>query len=231
MLTFSSLQFYQKKKDFLLYKACDTSRHYILKCTDSSELAVQQALHDEYEALSALSHPCIPAYYGFLKNLVLPDRPGHFSALCMEDRLFSSSVPFSSLSLTEMIHILLQTAETLSFLLQKGILYTDLNLSNLLVHRKEEKVYLSLVDYTYCYYFLANPHPLYPLRFSYDLSLQLDGQQLLIQELSLLLQEMLDSQPALPVSSDVYRLLETGKNPPSGLLLSDFSVMIRQILI
>ena len=190
MLTFSSLQFYQKKKDFLLYKACDTSRHYILKCTDSSELAVQQALHDEYEALSALSHPCIPAYYGFLKNLVLPDRPGHFSALCMEDRLFSSSVPFSSLSLTEMIHILLQTAETLSFLLQKGILYTDLNLSNLLVHRKEEKVYLSL-----------------------------------------LLQEMLDSQPALPVSSDVYRLLETGKNPPSGLLLSDFSVMIRQILI
>ena len=121
----------------------------------------------------------------------------------------------------------------LSFLLQKGILYTDLNLSNLLVHRKEEKVYLSLVDYTYCYYFLANPHPLYPLRFSYDLFPHLKGRQMLVQEITYLACALMESQAVSvsSLSSRILRLLETGKNPPEGLSLEEFSIMIKESFI
>ena len=55
--SFSDFTFYQKKKDILIYKAADSNHQYILKCSENTTPALKQALLDEYEGLSPLSHP------------------------------------------------------------------------------------------------------------------------------------------------------------------------------
>lgn len=232
MQTFTSITFYQKKKDILLYKACDGFRNYFLKCTDNTDFVIGQAFRDEFHALHTLSHPGIPAYYRLMEQLTLPGQKGSFLALCMEDCTSPSSGSIYSLSsIKEIMIILHKTAKILSYLLENGILYTDLNPSNLLIRQKDNSWGVTLVDYTYCYYFLRNPHPDYDLRFSYDLSPRLRGQQILIQELSLLLQELLYENSINHIPSSVYRLLETGKNPSEAITLKDFSAMIAEISI
>ena len=65
--SFSELTFYQKKKDILIYTAADSKHQYILKCSENIP-SVRQALLDEYEGLSPLSHPSLPHYYGFQED-------------------------------------------------------------------------------------------------------------------------------------------------------------------
>jgi serine/threonine protein kinase len=231
MMTFPSLQFLQKKKDTLLYKASDDSKSYILKCAEGANPLVRQAFFDEYTNLHRLSHPSIPVYYALMDDYPLPGQPGHYQVLCMEDRSLPPTRDSAPYSIKELMEILYQTGDTLSYLLKNGILYTDLNPSNLIIDQSKERLQVTLVDYTYCYYYLTNPHPEYPLRFSYDLSSELRGQQLLIQELALLLQELLEQNQPSQIPSSVYRLLQTGKTPPEGLCLEDFSAMIAEILV
>ena len=89
----------------------------------------------------------------------------------MEDR----SVPALSSPLTfeEINAVILTTGDILLYLLKNGVLYTDLHPSNLLLSRDftpegKTQMQVTLVDFTYCYYFLqTNPAPSYSLRFSY----------------------------------------------------------------
>ena len=71
--SFSELTFYQKKKDILIYTAADSKHQYILKCSENIP-SVRQALLDEYEGLSPLSHPSLPHYYGFQEDFTLPSQ-------------------------------------------------------------------------------------------------------------------------------------------------------------
>lgn len=95
--SFSDFTFYQKKKDILIYKAADSNHQYILKCSENTTPALKQALLDEYEGLSPLSHPSLPKYYGFCENFSLPESNTPVFALCMEccdGSLLPKLVPF-----------------------------------------------------------------------------------------------------------------------------------------
>lgn len=238
--SFSAFTFYQKKKDILIYKATDASNQYILKCSKNTSPVIRQALLDEYNGLKALSHPALPHYYGFREDFYIPGTTTPVLALCMEcceGTLLPELV--TRLSLNKILSIVLATGEVLSYLLENGILYTDLHPSNLLIKNENTSPQVTLLDFTYCYYFLNNPNPPYSLRFSYNLSPDLKGQQLLIQELSfffhalLELKEETDNVPTdkmtLPFS--VYMLLETGNHPAETLSLREFLIMIKECIV
>lgn len=238
--SFSAFTFYQKKKDTLIYKAADTSHQYILKCSENTSPVIRQALFDEYNGLSLLSHPALPHYYGIKEDFYIPGISTPALALCMEFRdgiLLPELV--DRLSLHEILSIVLATGEVLSYLLENGILYTDLHPSNLLIKNMDTKLQITLLDFTYCYYFLNNPNPPYSLRFSYNLSPDLKGQQLLIQELCFFFHALLElkedsstdprSKTALPFS--VYMLLETGNHPAESLSLQEFLIMIEKCIV
>lgn len=255
---FTAITFFQKKKDITLYRATDGQRRYLLKSIITKDAAVKQAFYDEYETLSTLRHPSIPSYYWLEEDYLLPGKQTGALTLCMED--CSRPAPEAPLSMKALCHILAKTGNVLSYLLAHGVLYTDLNPSNLIIYRKAEQptpsfshadglllsshpehndlinirethtkadLSVTLVDYTYCYYFLRNPHPLYPLRFSYDVSPKLKGQQFLIQALTYLLYDLLEANHIEELSSPVYQLLETGRNPSDELSLDDFTAMLR----
>lgn len=222
--SFSSVQFYQKKKDVLLYRASDSSRNYILKSIITKDEAVKQAFYDEYHILSSLCHPSLPVYYGISENWQFSGQTPPALTLCMED--CSAPVPPASFTLSDILSGMELISQVLQYLLEHGVLYTDLNPSNLILSRRRGSIHVTLVDFTFCYYFLHNPHPPYALRFSYDLSPSLKGQQLLIQEMSLLLYELLETHHINSLPSSVWQLLETGRTPSETLLLSDFSRML-----
>lgn len=232
--SFSDFTFYQKKKDILIYKATDCHQQYILKCSENTTPSIRQALLDEYEGLSPLSHPSIPHYYGIREDFSLPESTSPVLALCMEycDGILLPSLA-ASLSLKEILSIVLATGETLAYLLENGILYTDLHPSNLLIRRSGEHFSITLLDFTYCYYFLSNPNPPYMLRFSYNLSPNLKGQQMLIQELTFFLHALLElkDEAAETLPFCVYMLLETGNHPLDTLSLHEFLVMIKKCII
>lgn len=227
----SRIRLYKKKRDVLLYNALLNDRDVILKCTAVGDPAAREAYMDEYQVLSGLSHPGIPAYYGFTESFLLPGQADPVMAICMEDCTRSGRketlVPVSSLTLIEILTLLTDIGDILSWLLDAGVLYTDLNPSNLIIHKAKDRLRVSLVDYTYSYFFLKNPYPAYDLRFSYNLSPELKGRQLLIQEMSYLLQDLLNDCKGEDIPSFVYRLLETGMNPPDHLSLSNFASMIQ----
>ncbi|MBQ9157309.1 MAG: hypothetical protein IJ137_11075 [Eubacterium sp.] len=244
---FDTIQFHIKKRDILLYKASRGSRQYVLKCTASGDPALRQAFHDEYRVMSRISHPRIPVYHQLLDGIRLPDREDlPYLILCMQDMTAdpgqsstmetsglkpSTIIDTRGLDMGAILSIMDQTARILYDLLKEGVLYTDLNPSNLVIHRLEGSLMVYLVDFTCCYYFLENPHPAYRLRFSYNLSPELKGQQMLIQELSFLLQELLEaSSEAAAVPGRVYQLLETGMHPGEGLTLSDYRQMIADLI-
>ena len=140
------------------------------------------------------------------------------------------------LSWPEVISVLDRICDLLAWLLDHGVLYTDLNPSNIILRRLQagqgnadvSRIHVFLVDYTFCYFFLENPYPEYSLRFSYNLSPDLKGQQLLIQEMTLLLQDLADQRADSLIPSAVCRLIEAGKNPPEHLSLPDYSSMIKE---
>ena len=225
---FTAITFFQKKKDITLYRATDGQRRYLLKSIITKDAAVKQAFYDEYETLSTLRHPSIPSYYWLEEDYLLPDKQTGALTLCMED--CSRPAPEAPLSMKALCHILAKTGNVLSYLLAHGVLYTDLNPSNLIIYREthtEADLSVTLVDYTYCYYCLRNPHALYPLRFSYDVSPKLKGQQFLIQALTYLLYDLLEANHIEELSSPVYQLLETGRNPSEELSLDDYTAMLR----
>lgn len=227
---FTAITFYQKKKDIVIYRAKDATHCYILKCIITEDEAVKQAFRDEYETLKLLSHPCLPIYYGLKEDFILPGQNQHALALCMEHRTgVSLADASSSLTLPELLAVTCSAGEVLSYLLTCGVLYTDLHPSNLLIQKEGGALRLTLLDFTYCYYFLTNPNPAYPLRFSYDLSPELKGQQLLIQELTLLLHALLEGrEDSLPFSLCV--LLETGFHPAETLSLEEFLSMLKECI-
>lgn len=231
--TFSSMQFYQKKRDIVLYKACDDRHRYILKGIIPKDLSAKQAFCDEYHTLKTLKHPSIPVYYGLEEQFRFPGLSGDFLTLCMEDCSVHPEQEFKQYELQELGEILCKITDVLSYLLDHGILYTDLNPSNLIISRQQNNLQLTLVDFTYCYYFLRNPNPSYSLRFSYDLSPHLKGRQMLVQEITYLACALMESQAVSvsSLSSRILRLLETGKNPPEGLSLEEFSIMIKESFI
>ena len=165
----------------------------------------------------------------------LPEAPGPMLVLCMEH---CQGVPLSRiqdrLDRSQLLGILVLAGELLHFLLNHGILYTDLNPDNLLVNEEETRLRVVLLDFTYCYYFLKNPNPEYGLRFSYDLDPSLKGQQLLIQELAFLFEDMIrtraDEKKDSELSSLVLSLYEAGKNPSPSLSLQDYLVQIDHCL-
>lgn len=223
---FTSITFFQKKKDITLYRAADEAHRYILKSIITKDAAVRQAFCDECETLSALRHPSIPVYYWLREDYRLPGQEEGALTLCMED--CSRPAPEKPLSIQELCRILYQTARVLAYLLEHGVLYTDLNPSNLIISRCREDYAVTLVDYTYCYYFLRNPYPMYQLRFSYDVSPNLKGQQFLIQELTYLLYDLMEENHIEALPSLVYQLLETGRHPSEELSLYDFQEMLRR---
>lgn len=238
--SFSDFTFYQRKKDIVIYKATDATHQYILKCSENKEPSIRQALLDEYNGLLPLSHPSLPCYYGFCENFLLPETRKPSLALCME-YCEGTLLPVlvQSLSLQQLLSIVLSVGEILAYLLDNGILYTDLHPSNILVRNGNTDLQITLLDFTYCYYFLNNPNPPYGLRFSYNLSPNLKGQQLLIQELTFffhalleLKEEAFEENPQkihLPFS--VYMLLETGNHPAETLSLPEFLMMIKKCII
>lgn len=223
---FTSITFFQKKKDITLYRAADEAHRYILKSIITKDAAVRQAFCDEYETLSALRHPSIPVYYWLREDYCLPGQKTGALTLCMED--CSRPAPGALFSITELCRILYKTAGILAYLLEHGVLYTDLNPSNLIISRCHKDYAVTLVDYTYCYYFLRNPYPMYQLRFSYDVSPSLKGQQFLIQELTYLLYDLIEENHIDTLPSLIYQLLETGRNPSEELSLEDFTGMLHQ---
>lgn len=253
----TSLNFYQRKRESILYRGMSEQGPVFIKCIITPDPALRQAFFDEYRVMHSLSHPGIPAYYGMIDEFPLPDRDGRALALCMEDCLRIPQLSLAQLSWPEVTDTLSQICDIVSYLLDKGVLYTDLNPTNILINytntiiKREQDIYsteakkkrnirdmqntqtnkklqISLVDYTCCYFFLENPYPEYSLRFSYNLSPRLKGQQLLIQELSLLLQELIEERADTDIPSGFYQLLEAGKNPPEYLSLSEYASMIRE---
>lgn len=222
-----SISFYQRKRESLLYRAMSLQGPVFIKCLQSKDPGLRRALSDEYHVMHTLSHPGIPAYYGMFEDFPLPDREGHALALCMQDCLKLPQLNLADLAWPDLIETLSQICGILSYLLENGVLYTDLNPTNILLHY-DKKIQVSLVDYSCCYFFLENPNPDYSLRFSYNLSPNLKGQQLLIQEMSFLLQELIDQRTDSQVPSSLYRLLEAGKNPPDYLSLSEYASMIEE---
>ena len=96
--SFSELTFYQKKKDILIYTAADSKHQYILKCSENIP-SVRQALLDEYEGLSPLSHPSLPHYYGFQEDFTLPGTSVPLLTLCMEHCEGTLPVSYTHLTL------------------------------------------------------------------------------------------------------------------------------------
>lgn len=232
---FSHLECFQKKRDTVIYKASEAAKSYILKCALHASSASREAFTDEYETLAPLAHPSLPTYYGLFEEFPTPDGAKALT-LCMEyreGRPLHALAP--TLSLAETLAIVKKTGEILAFLLENGILYTDLHPANILVC-PEDLTRITLLDFTYCYYFLRNPNPSYRLRFSYDLLPARRGQQLLIQELTLLLGALLEMQATAassqaPLPSALYMLLETGNHPSPSLALADFLSMIEQCVV
>jgi serine/threonine protein kinase len=221
-----AISFFRKKRNVLLYKASFNDSPVILKCMSSPEHSARQAFCDEYKVMSRLSHPGIPTYHWIRESFCLPDFKDPVLALCMEDCSPDHEADISSLSLGQLLKILYKVSSLLSWLLEEGVLYTDLNPTNLILDEMEDSITVHLVDYTCCYFFLENPYPEYSLRFSYDLSPDLKGQQLLIQELSFLLQDLLNDREDILIPSSVYRLMEEGKRPSISLSLAEYRTMI-----
>ena len=229
---FTCVEFYQKKKNILLYRAKDHKHQYILKSIITKDTAVRQAFYDEYESLCSLKSPSLPVYYGISEDFIYPDREGSYLTLCMEDCSGGISLDQYECTPEKLLKIIHRVGEVLLYLLEHGILYTDLNPSNVLVSREIDSPEIILLDFTFCYYFQRNPHPDYPLSFSYHLDPTLKGNQLLIQELALLMQElMLREEDSFQSSSSFFFLLQAGLRPSDHLYLKDYLSLMEKTLI
>lgn len=227
---------HKRKSDTLIYKCTYEGKPCILKSIIAKDGALKQAFYDEYENIRHLSHPGIPNYLWYEENYCLPGSHIPTAVLCIEDCRYPNQ---KNLSLEEVITgaealepsmlpgIIYDLLDLLSYLLKNGVLYTDLNPANILIHQAGDCVSIHLIDYTCCYYYKANPHPSYHIRFSYDLNPDLSGQGMLIQEVSLLLSEAIPMiYQSSPAPFSLIAAIETGKNPPDHLTLEDFTQML-----
>ena len=223
------------KKNLRIYRAPAGNTNCIWKCCPMTDHAMVEAFRDEYETLRYLNHPSIPVYLSLWDNCFPGDAAGLWSVLCIEE---CPGVPVKEVAdripNRLILKILKATGQILSYLLASGIIYTDLNLSNLLLQSLPENNRLYLVDYTCSYYFLRNPNPTYSLCFSYDLSPDQKGQQLLIQELAFLFEDLVrtraDEKKDRELSSSVLSLYESGKKPSPSLSLKDYICQIDHCL-
>ncbi len=238
----TGLSLYQKKKNSVLLTAGTGDHSYMLKCVPSRDQVMCRALHVEATFFEDFHHPCIPCYYGIRDDFRIPAGlagaadDGPYTAICMEYRPGIPLRTFSGdCSLSQLIDIVCQTGRTLFALLEAGIVYTDLNSNNILVRESGSSFDVTLLDFTCCYYYKIDPDPVYPLRFSYRLDSSLKGQQLLIQELSLLLLDLTAScslkEDRQRLTSRLYALLITGSSPPQSLTLPGFLESLEQAVI
>ncbi len=141
---FTNVSFFQRKRDIVLYRAEDASHKYILNTIITKDPSVKQAFYDEYCILSSFRHPSVPIYYGITEHFLLGEEKDEALALCMEDcSPGEDSGPFCAAEVCDIVH---RTAEILGFLLDHGILYTDLHPSNLIIKKRSDVCFVTMVD-------------------------------------------------------------------------------------
>ena len=225
----TSVSLLSRKKDTLLLKGEDGRRSYFIKAVSFARQDLVSAVRDEYAVMSRISEPCLPAYLACRDDF----QYGKGDSLLALITEYIDGTPFSqmlpSVDLNEFISVLTRAGYILKNLLSYGVLYTDLNPGNILIRDNQPPC---LVDFTGAYFFRHNPNPDYTLRFSYRLSPQLSGEQLLIQELALMLNMFLtdyeEKKEGSRVPSSVYSLLETGLHPTGSLSLKDYLDLLSQ---
>lgn len=197
---------------------------YVIKIAKETTPASLEAYQDEYETFSQISHPSLPMYFGYDPDFSVEGLPGG-PALCIE---YLTGTPMSSIpyfNISDLKKYILDIGNLLSYLLNFGVLYTDLHENNIFI----EENHIKLLDFTYAYYFLKNPSPLYTPNICYGLDLGLGGQQILIQSLSLLIKRLIDKK-LCPLTPTLGALLQTGLHPHSSLFFYDFLEMIEETI-
>ncbi len=206
-----------------LFLVSERKSKYVIKIAKETTPASLEAYQDEYETFSKISHPSIPMYFGYEPNFLLDGLPNG-QALCIE---YLTGTPMSSIpyfNISDLKKYILDLGNLLSYLLNFGVLYTDLHENNILI----EEDSIKLLDFTYAYYFLKNPSPSYTPNICYGLDLSLNGQQILIQSLSLLIKRLVDNKNTT-LTPSLGAVLQTGLHPHSSLFFYDFLEMIENI--
>jgi serine/threonine protein kinase len=162
---------------------------FVIKTPRQATASIREAYEDEYESLKSLSHPVLPHYYALCTNFRLPvqtEASDFCPALVME---YIDGIPLSSmphLTTKQLQKYILDLGDCLLYLLDHGVLYTDLHPGNLLIQNES----LKLIDFTRAYYYQRNPYPTYTPKISYHLDPNLKAQQLLTQSVTHLLQNL-----------------------------------------
>lgn len=203
------------KRHSMVYQVTDGNSLFVLKTPKNLLDTDLEAYEDEYETLKNITHPVLPKYYDYYKELVLPDGNEPKPAILMEHVDGTPLSSYEHLTTKELKKYILDLADGLLMLLENGVLYTDLHPGNLII--KNEK--LKLIDFTKAYYFIRNPYPSYTPKISYQLDQNLKGQQLLIQALSFLLSHLIDK---FCITGIPFSLMELGLHPHSGLSFTDY---------
>ncbi len=206
-----------------LFLVTEENANYIIKISKETTAASLEAYKDEYETFSKISHPSIPMYFGYEPHFCVEGMPCG-PALCIEYLTGTAMSSISHFNICDFKKYILDIGNLLSYLLNFGVLYTDLHENNILI----EEGHIKLLDFTYAYYFLRNPSSLYTPNICYGLDLSLGGQQILIQSLSLLIKRLIDDKK-IDMTSSLCAILQTGLHPHSSLLFYDFLDMIENI--
>ncbi len=221
--SFDQLSYLHTSNRSHLFFVTEKKSNYVIKISKETTTASLEAYQDEYETFSKICHPSIPMYFGYEPSFFVEGMPSG-QALCME---YLTGTPMSSIpyfNITDFKKYILDLGNLLSYLLNFGVLYTDLHENNILI----EENHIKLLDFTYAYYFLRNPAPSYTPNISYGLDLSLDGQQILIQSLSLLIKRLVENKN-ISLTPSLGAVLQTGLHPHSSLLFYDFLEMIEDI--
>ena len=91
----TAIELFGKKRDISLYKAKDTSHHYLLKSIITEDSSIKQAFYDEYHTLSQLSQPLSSGLLRYQRKF-LPTGAGAGGTDALYGRPFGSCVVLSS---------------------------------------------------------------------------------------------------------------------------------------
>lgn len=219
------LETFSSKQNYLL-KVMDESNLYMLKISRHPSVNALSAYRDEFLSMQSLCHPCLPIYYGIKEDYYLKDSTMTHPALCMEYCDGDSLSAYHTLSTNDMIHILVTIGDALQYLLDHGILYTDLHPDNILLCKSSVK----LIDFTYSYCFGINNNPSYTPKISYQLDQRLPAQQLLIQALTLLAKQLFELNQMISIPYELSSIIQTGMSPHPSISLIDFIALLRKKL-
>lgn len=206
-----------------LFRVTEKNKNYVIKISKETTPASMEAYKDEYDTFSCMCHPSIPMYFGYEEHFRAQGLPSG-QALCMQYLSGTSLSSVSYFSIDDFKKYILDLGNILSYLLNCGVLYTDLHENNILLEDGDVK----LLDFTYAYYFLKNPNPSYTPNICYGLDLSLNGQQILIQNVSLLIKRLLE-KGVVPLTPSLGAVLQTGLHPHSSLLFYDFLEMLAHV--